>query len=168
MPDNNALIGFGLYHNIKNNSAKTVDTNVSGEYFFRMSTKKIDNIIFKYFSTKVYDSDYSAYTKNDSFMTYKKGYLYSSDPPEGTPWGDFTVVSKIESLGGKIYKVTFSNFDIKEFYDKGSGNGKPYSLTPSDVKKLKFSKDKAGTALIYASDLSDRNTYRIPAYNLKG
>ena len=46
MPDNNALIGFGLYHNIKNNSAKTVDTNVSGEYFFRMSNKKIDNIKF--------------------------------------------------------------------------------------------------------------------------
>lgn len=168
MPDTNDLISFGIYHNIKNNSAKTVDTKVSDEYSYRMSIKNISSKIYKYFLIRTVESNYSAYAKSDDFMTYKNGYLYSTDVLEGAPWGDFTVVSKIESLGGNIYRVTFSNYDINQFYDRKSGEDEPYSLTPAEVKKLKFTKDKEGTALIYASDLAKRATYRLLAYNLKG
>ncbi len=168
MPDTNALISFGLFHNIKNNSAKTVDTKVSDEYSYRMSTKNIDAKIYKYFFIHTDESAFSAYAKSDNFMTCKKGYLYSTDVLEGAPWGDFTVVSKIEKYDEAIFKVTFSNYDINQFYDRKSGKDKPYSLTPAEVKKMKLTKHQDGTALIYASDLTKRSTYRLLAYNLKG
>ena len=167
MPETNALIDFGVHHNIKNNFAKTVDLKVTDDYNYRMSTKHIADKIYKYFFVRTDESDYSLFAKNDNWMTYKKGYLYCNDVAEGSPWGDFAVVSKAESIGDNLYKITFCNYDINAFYDKQTGDSKPYTLTPDDVKKLKFQKHKDGTALIYAADLTKRSTYRLLAYNLK-
>lgn len=167
LPNTDALIEFGIHHNIKNRFSKTVDLKNSGDYTYRMSTASIADAIDSYFHVRTDESDYSAFAKSDRWMTYKKGYLYSSDVAEGAPWGDFTVVSKAESIGKDMYKITFANYDINDFYDKKGGTDKPYSLTPSQIKKLKISKHQDGTAILYATDLAKRSTYRLLAYNLK-
>lgn len=166
MPETEELIRFGIFHNIKNN-AKTVDGKVSEDYYYRMSTRNIADKIYKYFFLRTEESDYQTYGKNDFFFDYKKGFLYSSDPPEGAIWGNLTVVSKAESVGDGLCKVTFAQYDLDSYYTAfPSDPTLNYHLTPSEVKKAKLHKTHDGTAVIYASDLKKRSTYQLMAYHL--
>ena len=165
LPDTEELIRFGIFHNIKNNG-KTVDDHVSDEYIYRMSTKHIADKIYKYFFVRTEESEFQAYGKNDYWMDYKKGYLYSADPPEGAVWGSLTVVSKVESIGDDLYKVTFAQYDLDSYYGAfPSDRTVNYHLTTAEVKKAGLHKTCAGTAVIYASDLKKRGTYQLMGYH---
>lgn len=166
LPDNNTLITFGEAHNRRNNES-TVDYNVSDNYMYRMKEEKIAKTVKKYFEVWLDEGDFVNYAKKFDGIMHKKGYLYSDDPPYGFAYGNFTVVNKIQSIGNNMYRIAFATYPDALFYGfYNSTYPVPYHLTASEVKKLKISKENNGIAIIYASNLKKRDTYRLLAYSL--
>ena len=166
LPDNNTLISFGEAHNRRNNES-TVDYNVSNKYMYRMKEEEIANTANKYFDVWLDESDFANYAKKFDGITHKKGYLYSDDPPYGFAYGNFTVVNKVQSIGNNMYRIAFATYPDASFYGfYDTTYSDPYHLSASEVKKLKISKENNGIAIIYASNLKKRDTYRLLAYSL--
>ena len=132
-----------------------------GEYFngnnCRVSDEKIQEVIDKYFWDP-WQVDLSE-TRYD----YRDGYYYGCETGGFTPMGFAHVVSVVpcDTYGEPAYLMTFLVYGIGDGWDSSV-----YSMT-QDAIEAEYADfaPGCGSALVSASDLSDRSTYRMMSYS---
>lgn len=146
--DSTVMVEFAADHIWFNQNSKVEWGEYANENNVRLATEFINPVLQKYFGTTVNDM-HAMYLELDG------EYLYWQETGGHVPYG-FASVTSVEDAGDGFYRVYFDVY----------GEGEDWSndvmkLTGSQASALYQRSSKRGFALVTASDLNDRASYRL-------
>lgn len=148
--DENILVDFALEHTWFNYASSRIEW---GEYAnannVRMKDDHVLEIIDKYFGVTVN-------SLSPRYADYNPPYYYWCETGGHMP-GGFALTDEVTSIGAGRYLVTFSVFGAGDNWDNGD-----LSLTKEEARsRFPYSYESNGYAIVYASNLLDRSTYKL-------